>query len=513
MPTKPFALAFLLLLSLLLITWLVSSKISLTTLTNPRAKAVFTTPQATAMQMQTLRFVTSPLATPAPLQPILITQPTQLPAITHDLLFANTQGLMRWRHAARRLDQVLAWQSPEQASQSWPSVRFVLSADGKQVLVANKRIEHNTEHFALQLYDLKTEKITTIVTDTTSIVGIAVAPDASWIAYSLLAKPAPKPRPWWQALFNSHSCSCGSDTLNGVIYAMRVQPPYQPFRLGDCSEFAPKENCFDLQVWPVEQIHWRTRLRTPVIGYTKDKATLMPLPILQANLEVSSAWFAQRSPLDRYIPVWLTQRLESQAGPREENSDGILDTQTARIAALPNAMARERHNNRLAWLRAEGLAVVRPAVSGERYPAIELWSIHSASAALLTLDQLLRLPISATNYPGQPMQLANGQLAFALFNLDPENDFERGLFLLDLHRYTLRKLNRLPASIRNEFYPTGEPPLASILWSPDGAGAIFWDYNQPALKTLLYIPADGSAPSALYLIVGAQAWGFTWLPQ
>ncbi|MFN8490141.1 MAG: hypothetical protein U0350_21315 [Caldilineaceae bacterium] len=465
------------------------------------------------MQVQTLRFIPSPLATPAPLQPITITQPAQLPAMTHDLLFANAQGLMRWRHAARRIDQLLAWKNPEQAIEGWPSVRFVLSADGKKALVANKSVVNQTNHFTLQLYDLKTEKITTLLTDTTSVLSIALAPDTSWIAYSLLAKQESQSRPWWQTLLTSGSCQCGGDTVNGAIYAMRVQPPYQPIRLSDCSEFAPQENCFDLQVWSAEQIHWATRLRMPIIAYTKDTATLASVPVLQSSLDVSSAWFAQRSPMDRYIPIWVTRRPMRQDGPHEENSDGILDTQTAHIAELPGAMERERRNNRLAWLHDGRLAVVRPAVRSERYSAIELWSLNSAREGLLKLDQLLRLPISATNYPGQPVQLADGQLAFALFNTNPANDFERGLFLLDLRQYTLRKLNRLPASIPNELHPAGEPQPAAILWSPDGAGAIFYGYNQPLPNTLLYIPADGSPPYGLYPIVGAQAWGFTWLPE
>ncbi len=510
MAPKQLTQTILFLLAVLCLAWTTNWRkaTNLVTKISPRTQAtiIYVTAQATPIHVQTLRFIASPLATPAPLQPITVTGQAQLPSLTRDLLFANEQGLMRWRHATHHFDSLIAWKSPGAEVRGWPGVRFEISADGLKVLVANRGVVNNVDHFALQLYDLKTEKITTLVTDTTSVLDIALAPDASWIAYSLLVRPQSRPRPWWKKLFAMGGCQCGEAPVTGVIYALRVQPPYQALKLSDCSEFAPAENCFGLRVWPIDKIKWAVQLRTPIIGYAGSSAHLVALPELQTNLDVSLSPFTPRFPFDRYVTVWIHHRLES--------SDGILDTQTAKVTELPGTVVRETRTRQTTWLSDGRLAVVRPALSpGERYPAIELWSINPTGQPLLNLDQLLRLPISAANYPGESTQLENGQLAFALFNTNLENDFERGLFLLDLHQNELRKVNRLPTSALSELYPEAGPLSADIVWSPDGAGVIFVGHNEPKTNTVLYIPADGSAPYDLRQMLGEQAWGFTWLPE
>ena len=141
--------------------------------------------------------------------PPLTTTTTLTPTLPHDLLFVNETGLMRWHHAALRLETIIATivVTSTPAQEPWHTVEYKTSPDQQQVLVAygmGIRGEGGTFHLAR--YEPATAQLTTLMTTTYDISDFMLAPDGSWTAY--LLRDTRAKRPWWRTLFKRHACGC-----------------------------------------------------------------------------------------------------------------------------------------------------------------------------------------------------------------------------------------------------------------------------------------------------------------
>ena len=188
----------------------------------------------------------------------------------------------------------------------------------------------------------------------------------------------------------------------------------------------------------------------------------------------------------------------------------MIDTQTSKVSEVPDTLDYPRPGPQVAWMQDGRLFTIRPSsVPSRTLPSGEIWRVDSTHGLMLSRDAAFSITVGLENFPIAPTQLADGRLAFALLNADAINNAERGLYFVEVGNLVSHKVNGLPPTGKAAEYANDADRFifnADVIWSPDGAGAIFDDRYR---NVLLYVPTNGRPLYDLRPILGG-ACCFTW---
>lgn len=429
---------------------------------------------------------------------------------THDLLFINEHGLLRWRHQTNALETIVstAISGTNSITESWNELAYALSDDQSKLLIAHgQEVGQQWYENTLLLYDTDRETLSTLLTTTHQIADIAISPDHQWAAYMLRdVKPPPRQHGWWQKLLGIDHCYCGERSSMGTIYAMHLQPPAPPQKLRVCGPAANGSGeCKGLLGWLFnnQQLLWHDG-----DGYWAAELGQNHISLLVKASQPAIAMnpTQDRLNLNRYLISWIYRH--------PDVSYGILDTSAWRVLALPQQGGQKLYDAPLLWLADNRLLWAKPAAGdSSQRPTIELWTVTPNQPNFLTLQQLLQIPGDATIYPIAADQLADGRIVLAIANADGTSGGSGGLYWLDLKKSLLHKLNDFPTRTSAEIAESAGY-FGQIEWAPDGAGAI---YLRPLAQTsklrAFYIPADRSPPVPVNTLLGNSPGQLTWLTE
>ena len=451
------------------------------------------------------------LISPQP-TPMNKTEPVMKPALlpvstSHDLLFVNEQGLVRWRPRNNQVQLILSAPITPTFTDNdeWRDLRYTVSGDHQKVLIVYGH-GHTSQSYAydLLLYDTAQATITPLLTSTTDLFSFAISPDHQWIAYIVRDVEPPSRYAWWQRLLKTHPCACGEPPSIGTVYVVRLQPPYQPQKLRICGP-APtgRGECNGLLGWLFNhyQLVWHDGA-----GYWSADLEQNQITMLLRNSEPAIALNPLAKALyhKRYLISWLNDQWEV--------SYGILDTHTWRLLALPQPAHHSVHDTPLLWLTDNRLLWAKPAVGdATQQPTLELWSLRPGEADFLTQQQVFQIPTTAGLYPMAATQLPDGRLWLALVNANRTTGGQSGLYELKLIAGVLQKWQDFPPfSLVNPLQTIDY--FGQLFWSPDGTGAIYLRPVPDSLDLCSYFIPTTSAPAqVLDRWLGKMPEQLTWL--
>lgn len=204
--------------------------------------------------------VTSPLATPANKgMPTAESQWRPL-STPQEQLFIDESGRLGWhgKNGATHILLSIPLTTSNPTDEVWHNVQYTTSADQQKVLIEYGHGIFGKEYaYALLLYDPMQTTLTTLLTTQEYIMSFALSPDQQWAAYILRDISSPRRHGWWRHWLGWHQCYCGEPPHIGTIYAIHLQPPYQPQKVAVCGTIA--NECIGLLGWPFrnEQLHWQ----------------------------------------------------------------------------------------------------------------------------------------------------------------------------------------------------------------------------------------------------------------
>ena len=429
--------------------------------------------------------------------PPLTTTTTLTPTLPHDLLFVNETGLMRWHHAALRLETIIATivVTSTPAQEPWHTVEYKTSPDQQQVLVAygmGIRGEGGTFHLAR--YEPATAQLTTLMTTTYDISDFMLAPDGSWTAY--LLRDTRAKRPWWRTLFKRHACGC-DDSYLATVYLLRLQPPYtpQPLQvcgragngLGECGGLVPLLSDQSQLVWQDGAGYWSADAATGAVHFlakSSQPAIALPNPALNAESPFASP----------YVISWIVE-------PRAL-SFGLFNRQTWTVTKLPAQAGYSVHTSSLAFLADGRLFWHKPR------GWFEVWTLDESQPGTPIRRTIWQLPLAMRTYNMQTTVLAAGIVGLTLERPSSRGAHAAGLYWVDLPKGQLIKVNRLPSHSESP-----DVAVADIIeWAADGSGALYIDdVAIVGRRNVTYIPADGGPFVELGTTLGQAVEQPTWL--
>jgi len=431
---------------------------------------------------------TAPLATAPVVKPVNI---AQLPSIPHDLLFLDQGNLVRWNHTTGQLETL-----------SGNTTCYWASPDRRTVVL---EIAKGGDLYEIALLDLASGAKTTLVETASRIIDLAISPDSQWVAY---IQSETLPDEW----------HCRPDLVAFGIYPFSGPYPAtifslhlgvsqgneseSPVEIGYCKEGEALGFCGRILwspdsrsiLWSDAEGVWSFEL-----GASQAKL-IIPQTLNQPDYFDNRVYYPWRwSPMGRYV-LTTFQIFEGV-------TQVVLDTQTGKVAELPGTFTYGYPGSKPAWMADGRLFTIRPPLPSEYtdFPpaAIEIWRVDPQQPGMLVLENSILLDIAWEQIPtGDPAQLADGRLAFAILSRESGDDPARGLYFADPTSLAPRKVNPLPPSLSESFYFQ-----SGIVWSPDGQGVILQDWSEYPM--LLYAPTDGSAVYDLSLVI--QGCCFTWL--
>jgi hypothetical protein len=429
----------------------------------------------------------------------------QLAPISHDLLFVNQSGLVRWGHKTNQLEVLVA-------SRPWASYggiqSFSVSADGRKVILEWRK---TVDDYEVALLDLKTgQMVSLMLSDLPGrFRGLSISPDGTWMAYI-----APGSLPSGTAQYDLRFASykprpVGGGYGYGMIYAVQTEASDHQIEVGFCGEEWSKREwrtCMGFMWSPDSRgILWSDAEGVSLAELGQDARLLVPHTIgISPTQSSSTVDLRTWSPLGRYVLVGI--------GHSGGWNWGVIDTEFGRAAELPDMLEGSRWGPQVTWMRDGRLFVVRPGnVRSGVPPAGQIWRLGSSGDSGLTLEKEFLIDAAAENYPTAPAQLKDDLLAFALLNASTTSHRERGLYFVDLDKLVPYRVNGLPLAGRTQGAVEDVDKNhfgVKIDWAPDASGAIFQDQYQ---ATTLYVPADGSELYDLRPVFGDWSCCFTWL--
>ena len=452
--------------------------------------------------------VASPMPTPSNnAKPTLVIQQPNLSA-THDLLFINEHGLLRWRHQTNNLETIVSTlvSGTNPITASWNELDYALSADQSKLLIAHGQgVIQQWQKNTLLLYDTHQATLTTLLTTTHQIAAIAISPDQQWAAYMVSdVQPPPRRQSWWQTLLGTYHCYCGEGPSIGTIYAMHLQPPSPPQKLRVCGPAADGSGeCKGLLGWLFnhQQLLWQDG-----DGYWAAELEQNHIGLLVKAGQPAIAMNPTRDRLN------LNRYLISSIYRYPEVGYGVLDTATWHVLELPHQAGQTPTNAPLLWLADNRLLWAKPAAGdSSQRPTIELWTVAANRSNFLTLQQVLQIPGNTSIYPVSVAQLADGRIILAIANADGNSGGRSGLYWLDLEKGLLHKLNNFPKRTSAEIAESAGY-FGQIKWSPGGARAIYLRaHAKTSNVSAFYIPADGSPSIPVNARLGNAPEQVTWL--
>lgn len=377
----------------------------------------------------------------APPQAITATEaapsPTAEPSMTSDLLFISGSRLMRWDHVTNYTTTLAE-----------NVIDYSADATGERLaLLRSRRISANgVQLYNLDILDLKTKQMYTLVQNSPPLYQMSISPDGSRIAH------------------------LAGDGM-GQVFVQSAGKAATPVKMGECHP-ANELHCQDL-LWSPDSrsLAWSDKDGAWLSSTRDNRAKLVlssQVNILdpESNQQLVSVSFAnlQWSPTGRFL---LSQVIPSPEGVRWF---GVIDTLDGRMVNLPDSSQFARPCLGALWLADGSLLVTHGGMARSSVPATaKIWRVVPTRNDLLVLAgsaqlQTGSLPVSSsTTYEMdyciyQLNQLAAGSyLALVEVMGSTANPV---LCSLDLKEGELRKTTGLPAD------------TSSLLWSPDGYGAL-----------------------------------------
>ncbi len=189
----------------------------------------------------------------------------------------------------------------------------------------------------------------------------------------------------------------------------------------------------------------------------------------------------------------------------EGRSHAVIEAASGRIIPIPESYEYLMPVVRPTWMSDGRVFLLRQSEAlglSRTYIVAEILSLDVQSGTL-TLDATYPIGTSQGSegyfYAAQPVQLANGQLAFGLPRDELKSHMVPGLYLYTDGDGSLRKVSGLPPTNSLE---------AHTHWAPDASG-VFVQLGQ--FGQVLYAPGDGSALYDLTGALGEYVCCFTWL--
>ncbi len=433
----------------------------------------------------------------SPALPPLTTTTTLTPTLPHDLFFVNENGLMRWRHAARRLETIIATtvvtSTPTQ--EPWHTVEYKTSPDQRQVLVAyGMGIVGENSTFHLARYEPATARLTTLMTTTHFISDFMLAPDGSWAAY--LLRDTRARRPWWRTLFSRNVCGCEEIYL-ATVYLLRLQPPYtpQPLRvcgragngMGECGGLVPLLSDQSQLVWHDGAGYWTADPASGAVHFLANysqPAIVLPKPALNAESPFASP----------YVISWIVEP--------QTLTYGLFNRQSWTVTKLPAQAGQSVHTSSLAFLADGRLFWHKPRGS------FAVWTLDEQQAGTPTRRTIWQLPLAMRDYAIKTTVLRGGKVGLTLERPSSRGARAAGLYWVDLTKGQLIKVNRLPAHAESPDVAVAD----TIEWAADGSGALYIDdVAIVGRSNVTYIPADGGPFVELSTTLGQTMEQLTWL--
>jgi len=433
---------------------------------------------------------TAPLPTAPMVKPVNI---AQLPTIPNDLIFLDHENLVRWNHTTGQFETL-----------SRNVTCYSISADLRTVVL---EITKGGDIYEIALLDLASGTKTSLVESASRLIDLAISPDGQWVAY---IQSETLPDEWYcrpdLVAFAMDTFTIGG-LYSGTIFSLRVSASQgnaseSPVEMGYCSGSEGLGFCGRV-LWSPDS---RSILWSDVEGVWSFELGASQAQLIIPQTRNQPDYFDNRiyfpwswSPLGRYV---LTGFIIF-----EGVTQVVLDTQTGQVAEVPGAFSYDLPGSKPTWMADGRLFVIRPPLPSiySDFPpsALEIWRVDPQQPGMLVLENSFLLDISWDQVPtGDPAQLEDGRLAFAILSRESGDDQVRGLYFADPASLAPRKVNGLPPSLSEYFYYA-----ISIVWSPDGQGAILQDWSEYPM--LLYVPTDGSAVYDLSIVI--QGCCFTWL--
>jgi hypothetical protein len=430
---------------------------------------------------------TQPTADPTvatPIPSITSSLPTTTPTITaasiphfsSDLLFLSENRLGRWNDVSSELSLMAA-----------NVATFNASENGHRIALLRLRglANQNGNLFNLDVMDMQTNHIRTILKDTQQIFLLAISPDDQWIAYT-------------------------SQEKGGSIFLLATNNGASPEKLGNCSQSDHTMNCNNGPIWSSDSRSLAWSDNQGVWVYTmEDSQTSLAIPgklevrdpkgaLSQVQVSFSRlSW----SPQGRYLKAEVSP---SGSGVHWQ---AVLDTRTGRVGEVPETYTQARISSELTWLPDGSLCQIRSSARQQNQgPVATLWRVLPTRDNLLL--QMNSFTLQSDDFPSIVNNLPelndvpswlesidDRLVSFALFL--PEQERPGVLFTMDLKYGAVQKINELPYNTQ------------MILWAPDHAGTLV--HSQEG--EILFIPRDGSTPKNLSASLGSDANEFRWLPM
>jgi hypothetical protein len=447
------------------------------------------TPSEEELPTATPALTASPGPTTVP--PVTVLPAGKLPPITRDVLFVQGEQLLRWDHAAGRID-ILADHAVTLNAPIWSPdaahVPFALSADGRSAVLAQSFAPGS---YTLSRLDLAGGGLTTLVEDQApALLQLALSPDGQWLAYipqgTEPAGPGGARRP-------PGALRPDGGPWSGVIYAVRLDAPGAPREVGYCAEdyqgdyagwcagfvWSPDSRAL---AWSDGRAVWFAGLGEPAQMVVANAGGPQPFG---GGYHAVQAW----SPLGRYLVAAHGYYGGSDLVVIDVQTGQVtLVLETNRISALPTWLPDGRLF--VAYQPYDVMGILQPPCAG-------VWRIDPAAQPWLARDRTVTLSDDTADEPAAPFALPDGRVVFALINDDNTRYATRGLYVLGPADAAPLKLNGLP--------PWGRNFSLAIAWAPDGSGALLYgheyDYGgaglpaagEPPRELLFYAPADGRA--------------------
>jgi hypothetical protein len=419
-------------------------------------------------------------ATPAETSSLATTVPTNtvasMPHFSSDLLFLSEQRLGRWNDVSNELSLVAA-----------NVISFASSKNGQKIALLRSRdlANQNGNSFNLDVMDLETSRISTILPDIQEIFQIAISPDGQWIAYT-------------------------SQERGGSIFILSNEEGASPHKLGNCSHADHTLNCDNGPLWSLDSrsLAWSDEQGVWVYSLENDDTVLAVPGKLEvsdpkgelSNVQVS---FGQMnwSPQGRYLKAVVSPN------GSDVHWQAILDTRTGRVGEVPETYTQALTSSVLTWLPDGVLCQIRSSDHQQNQgPVAKLWRVLPTRDDLLL--ELNSFSLQSNDFPSVANSLPDLNdvpawlepiddrlISFALFL--PEQARPGALFIMELKYGVVEKINGLPDDTQ------------MILWAPDHVGTLV--HGQQG--NILFIPRDGSAPMNLTSSLGSDAKDFRWLPM
>jgi hypothetical protein len=391
-----------------------------------------------------------------------------------DLFFLAEDSLMRWDHVTNYMVPLAE-----------NVISFSTSFDGHRVVLLRSTgvAANGIALFNLDLLDLHTKQVSTLLKGITRLDNILISPNARWIAF------------------------LQGETLP-TLYSISINEPEQRKQLGVCHK-TDYSSC-KMVSWSPESnsLLWEDKLGIWVSNLDGSKPILVSTPIIEVTdpkgqkSRISVTFQGLHwSPKGRYV---LSQ-IKTDA---DVCWFAVLDTRQERWIEVPGTFQMSTPSSASASWMKDGKLLVVNIVNQPKSPnaLIDLWQVVPTRNELLVLEKEIQL--SNLRFPA----LSQSVLSEIKYTASWSEQIRDQVICFGITSTgSSQELYLYWVIIEQEvsfFANQVEMQASEVLWSPDGTGALLVEGS----SKVVFIPLEGSQPLQLANLVGKQARDFIWAP-